>query len=262
MSNSNQKIESLKQNGYSLDLGEVISQSFENFKKIAVNAGVATLITSIVLIALSFGAIGIFVGFANFGSEMAGFHVSNFSSTSLILYIIGTSLVGAIMYPFTAGIIKMAHEAEIGREINIGTAFDHYKSEYFKELFLTGLLLGFITNILATTLQFMHWDFLGTLATYIVSFFAVFAIPLIIFQNHNSTTAISNSFALVFKQPFVILVALIVSAIIAMVGIIALCIGIFFTLPIIYSTQYILFKNAVGVEEKNEIDEIGISTEI
>lgn len=258
----NQKIEEKKQNGYSLDIGEVISQSFENFKKIALNAGLATLIVSLVLIALVFGGIGVFFGFSDLTSNMAGFHVSNFSTTTLVLYVIGTSLVGAVMYPFTAGIIKMAHEAEMGREPGMSVAFDHYKSEYFKNLFLTGLILGFVTNFIAVIFQYLHLDIIGTLATYIIAFLGVFAIPLVIFEKNEPTEAILNSFALVIKQPFVILIALFVSVIIAMVGIIALCIGIFFTVPVIYSTQYILFKNAVGVEQKNEIDEIGHASDI
>ncbi|KGO87161.1 DUF2189 domain-containing protein [Flavobacterium suncheonense] len=260
--NNKNKIEQLKQNGYSLDLGDVISQSFENYKKIALNAGIATLIVSIVLIALIFGGIGIFFGFTDLASNMADFHVSNFSATTLILYVIGTSLVAAIIYPFTAGIFKMANEAEMGRATSMSTAFDHYKSDSFKNLFLTGLLLGFLTNFLAVLFQYFHLDIIGTLVTYIVTFFAVFAIPLVIFEKNEPTEAILNSFALVIKQPFVILIALIVSAIIAMVGIIGLCIGIFFTLPVIYSTQYILFKNAIGVETKNEMEEIGMNTDL
>ncbi|MNE83546.1 hypothetical protein D3C80_1803690 [compost metagenome] len=50
---------------------------------------------------------------------------------------------------------------------------------------------------------------------------------------------------------------MLVAVIIAFLGIIALCIGILFTLPIIYTTQYAIYNTAVGVEEHDELDDIG-----
>ncbi len=121
--NYKQKIDQLKQNGYALDLGNVISQSIENYKKIAITAGGAIMLASIVIGALVFGSLAITIGFGDFASKMADFHVSNFSIITLLLYVAGTSLFGAFMYPFTAGLIKMAHEAETGREVNLSNDF-------------------------------------------------------------------------------------------------------------------------------------------
>lgn len=256
------RIENAKQNGYSLDLGEVISQSLENYKKIAMTAGAAVLVISLIFIGLLIVGVGLMVGFGDVASKMTEFNVNNFSTLSIILYIAGTTFLAALMYPITAGVIKMAHEAEMRRPINFSMAFDHYKSEYFKTLFATGLIISLGTNTIAVLFQYLHLDIWGTIATYIIAFFTVFAIPLVIFGKQNAMDAITGSFALVIKQPFVILIALLVSIIIAMLGLIALCIGIFFTLPIVYSTYYILYKKAVGIENNSEIEEIGFSPEI
>lgn len=261
MSQIQTKIENAKQNGYSLDLGEVISQSLENYKKIAMTAGAVILVISLIIIGLVFGGIGAIVGFGGFATKMAGFHVSNFSPAVLLLYIAITSVFGAIMYPMTAGIIKIAHEAEMRREITFSMAFDHYKSEYFSILFTTGLLISLGTNVIGVLFQYIHLDFLGAIFTYVIAFFTIFAIPLVIFGKQNTMDAITGSFALVIKQPFVILLALLVSVIIALAGIIAFCVGIFFTLPIVYSTYYIIYRNAVGVEHKSEMEEIGMPLE-
>lgn len=261
MSEIQKKIENAKQNGYTLDLGEVISQSIENYKKIAMTAGTAVLLISLVFLAILFGIIGIFAGFEDFAANMAGFHVSNFSPVMLLLYIVGTSVIGALMYPMTAGLIKIAHEGEVGRRIDFSMAFDHYKSEYFIKLFTAGLVITFGTNTIGVLFQYLHLDFLGTAFTYIITMFAVFTIPLIIFGKQNAIDSIIISFTLVIKQPFVILIALLISAIIAMLGMIALCIGVFFTIPVIYSTYYILYKNAIGIEHRSEIEEIGVSAE-
>ena len=260
--NTKFKIDQLKQKGYTLDLGEIISQSIENYKKIALTCGAAIMLSSIVIAALVFGSLGITIGFGDFTSKMAGFHVSNFSALTLLLYIAGTSLFGALMYPLTAGLVKMAHEAEIGREINLSMFTDHYKSGYFKELFTAGLLISLGTEVVVVLFQYFHLDFIGTIITYTIAFMTVLTIPLIIFGQNKAMEAIINSIELIFRQPFVILIALIVSVLIAFVGIIGLCIGIFFTLPIVYSTYYILYKNIVGVENKSEIDDIGIVSDL
>lgn len=259
---SQTQIENAKQNGYNLELGEVISQTLENFKKIAFTAGTGILLVSLVVVAIVLGSIAVLAGFENFASDMAGFHVSNFSAVTLLIYIAGTTLFGALMYPMTAGLIKIAHQAEMGREIDFSMIFDHYRSEFFKTLFLAGLLISLGTNVIAVLLQYVHLDYLGTIVTYVIAFFTVFAIPLIIFGKQNAVDAITGSFTLVLKQPFVIFVALLINVILAMLGIFALCIGIFFTLPIIYSAYYILYKNAVGVEHKSEIEEIGLASDL
>ncbi|MGX7666355.1 hypothetical protein [Flavobacterium pedocola] len=262
MSDFKQRIENLKKNGYPLDFGDVFSQSIENYKKIAVTAGLAMILLTIVFMVVGLGSLGVFVGFTDFASKMADFQISNFSSTTLVFYILGTALFSALTYPFTAGLIKMAHEAELNREINFSMVFDHYKSDSFKDLFFAALLISLTTTTIATLCEYTGFKFIGFIVTYGIALFAVFTIPLIIFGKLNYMDAIKSSFALVMRQPFVILGSLIVSAIIAMVGLIGLCIGIFFTLPFVYSTFYILYKNAVGVEVKHEIDEIGNSSDI
>lgn len=253
------KLESLKQNGYRLELGEVISQSFENYKKIAVTAGVAIILFSIIFIAIGFGTLGVFLGFGDFASKMTNFQISNFSTVAIILYIFGTALLSALTYPFTASLIKMANEAELGREINVSMVFDHYKSDSFKDLFLAAILISLATTSITTLFEFTGYKFIGIILSYGIAFMAIFVIPLIIFGKLNYIDAIKNSFALVIKQPFVILIALIVAVILVFVGIFGLCIGIFFTMPFFYSTHYILYKNAVGIIHKNEIDEIGVA---
>ncbi|WP_313806020.1 hypothetical protein [Flavobacterium sp.] len=258
----NSKIDKLKRDGYSLDLGSIISQMFENYKKIALNGGLVILIASVALIVLIFGGVGIIYGFSDFTQSMMDLQPTNFSSVGLIGYIVGATLVGALMYPLTAGLIQMAHEAEMNREPNVSIAFEHYKSTYFKELFTAGLLIGFATNTISVLFQYMFLNWIGMLITYAIALLSVFTVQLIIFEKNKAIEAISNSFALVLKQPIMILVALIIAIVIACLGLIGLCIGIFFTMPIIYSTYYILYKNAVGIDNKTEIDEIGTTLDM
>ena len=81
-------------------------------------------------------------------------------------------------------------------------------------------------------------------------------IPLIVFGNLNATEAIKSSVIIVSKQPLVLLGLLIVAVIAGIIGIFGLCIGIFFTLPFMYSMNYVIYKTIIGIDSVNEIVEI------
>ncbi len=81
------------------------------------------------------------------------------------------------------------------------------------------------------------------------------------FSMTDAMNAIQASILIVFKKFWLIFALILVAVIMAMLGIIAVCIGILFTLPIIYTTQYAIYRNVIGVEEHDELDEIGIYKE-
>jgi hypothetical protein len=53
-------------------------------------------------------------------------------------------------------------------------------------------------------------------------------------------------------------VAFLVGALGSFVGLIALCIGIIFTLPYYFSIVYAIYDQAIGFKEISVIDEIGV----
>jgi uncharacterized membrane protein len=57
----------------------------------------------------------------------------------------------------------------------------------------------------------------------------------------------------------VLLGLLIVAVIAGIVGIFGLCIGIFFTMPFMYSMNYVIYKTIVGIDEPSQIEEIKIN---
>jgi uncharacterized membrane protein len=55
-----------------------------------------------------------------------------------------------------------------------------------------------------------------------------------------------------------VLLGLIIVAIIAsIIGIFVVCIGILFTMPIVYSMNYVIYSSIIGVDSESEIEEIG-----
>jgi uncharacterized membrane protein len=90
-----------------------------------------------------------------------------------------------------------------------------------------------------------------------VSFLTILTLPLIIFGNLKAIDAIQSSFTIVLKQPVTLILLVLVAYIGSFVGLIGCCIGIFFTIPFIYSTQYAVYCAIVGIDSKTELEEIG-----
>jgi uncharacterized membrane protein len=100
----------------------------------------------------------------------------------------------------------------------------------------------------------VHFEFLGTIITYFISFITILSVPLIIFGDLKAIEAIKYSILIVFKQPIVILGLVIVAIIASLVGFLGCCIGVFFTLPFVYSTNYAIYFEIVGIDSTQEIE--------
>ncbi len=257
MQTTQEKIENIKNNGYELDFGDVFSNGFEIYKKIAGNAGVAFLILTIVFISLFAGIAGAAFGFGDFASQLTQFNIANFSIIAVLIYLLVTVLVTAFMAPFSAGILKMAYCAAKNEEFSLSTAFDYYKSHYFKELFIATLIITFFSSGINIALEYSGIKFVGALVVYFFNFICFLYVPLIIFGGLKAIDAIQNSASLVVKQPFIIIGLLLVSFMLAMFGIIGFCIGIFFTLPLIYAVHFSIYDSIIGTNKSSELDEIG-----
>ena len=92
---------------------------------------------------------------------------------------------------------------------------------------------------------------LGLAISLIISFLTFLSIPLIVFGNLNAIDAIKGSIIIVSKQPLTLVGLLIVSTLFCMIGLIAVCIGIFFTMPFIYSMYYCIYDAIIGDEESD-----------
>ena len=90
-----EKIAEIKTNGYPLDFGNVFEHAFQNYKKIALYAGLMLIVFSILFGILA--AIGVFlmVDIDTFSKDLKPemFEPQNFSVSFLIKYIIGIGSV-------------------------------------------------------------------------------------------------------------------------------------------------------------------------
>lgn len=268
MNYTENKLREIKQYGYSLDFGQVFGQAFENYKKTALIVGSIILVLIIAFTVLVGGFAGIVFGIGSITEFFTDYSLQSNTTVLLIVNLIASVIGAALISPLTAGLLKIADLAESNKEFNFSTAFDYYKSSYLKDLFISTIIITLFSGVFSTTLTIIEQYFPGSNFNWILKLFTIFigiftplftflTIPLIIFGNISGIEAITGSILLVRKNFWVILLLLIVGGIFSFIGIFGFCIGIFFTLPFLYSLEYIIYRNAVDIEEHSEIDEIG-----
>jgi hypothetical protein len=254
------QIEEISANGYQLDFGTVFESAFENYKKIALYAGLMLLVFSFLITVLVFAGIVSYIGIENiedFGNKMKQMSTLKVMPLEIALPLnSGLILISAMISPFMAGFLKMADCGEKGEEFHVSTMFSYYKFPYFSSIFISVILIGIISTGLVMLLEYAGLSFVGTVTTLLISFTTFLTIPLIVFGNLNVLDAIKYSITLVSKQPLLLVGLTIVAGIGAALGIFGLCIGVFFTWPFMYSMNYVIYKSIIGFEESSEINEI------
>ncbi|WP_163400351.1 hypothetical protein [Flavobacterium fluviatile] len=254
------QIEDIKNNGYSLDFSDVFNHAFENYKKIALYAGLILLVVSILSFFLGGGILVALYGAEHFNKEFfESLQQNQPGGTTLLIYTLVISFITALMTPFTAGFLKMADSADKDEAFNFSTVFTYYKAPYFSRLFISALLIGLVSGGISVVFNLIGITFIDTIIAILISLFTSMTVPLIVFGNLNVTDAIQSSIVIVSKQPLVIALLFIVAGIGAGIGFIGCCIGVVFTIPITYSVKYAIYSAILEMENPDSIDAIGQS---
>lgn len=239
------------------DIGRIIDESFSLFKKTVWISGVGVFLLSLFVLpitmivifkAMDISSLEEFVKMSpTLGEDM---------NYLLINAAIGIPLAGFTAI-ITAGFYKINHLANQDKEFGLNNLFDYFKGPHLMNLFTCGLLTALYSDILGLGLIYLKLPIVATLIQLFIAFLFILSIPLIIFENQNVLQAMSNSSKLAMKHPFTIILCLVFGLIIAMLGIFAICIGIFFSIGYIYTMNYTLYNSIIPIETKNAFDEIG-----
>lgn len=250
------RIEEIKTNGYKLDFGTVFENALANYKKIAVYAGSMLLLFSFI-----FGILILTVTLAFFDTNTIienlkpeKFKPETFTGNVLLIYMTSVILLTCLLSPFQAGFLKMADCGEKDEEFNVSTIFEYYKPPYFGNIVLATLIITLINSGLSTVFNVAGIELAASFTSFAISLLTLLTIPLIIFGKLNAIEAIQSSISIILKQPFLILGLLIIAVLGALVGLMAFCIGIFFTIPFIYSMEYSIYSSIIGVDSGLEIE--------
>jgi len=259
MEHTQARLEEIRSQGYEIDFSYTFNDAFEIYKRIALMAGLALIVSGIVLAFIAAGiatAFGLASGAAEYFTPL---QLENLTGVNLIIYITSSVVLGGFMSPFLAGLMMMARNADTSGEVSFGDAFSCYKQPYFLPLFIQSILISSvsvgISTVISTYLPALA--FLGTLFSLFVSFMTLMTVPLILFGNLQPVEAIKGSFVVVTKKPLALFGLMFVALILASMGIIVFCIGIFFTIPFVYVMYYSIYKHSVGISVHDEIEDIG-----
>ncbi|WP_417940324.1 hypothetical protein [Flavobacterium sp. RS13.1] len=256
------QIDDIKNNGYFLDFSNVFNHAFENYKKIALYAGLILLVVSILCFFLGGGILVALYGAEHFNKEFfESLQQNQPQGTDLLIYTLVITFITALFTPFTAGFLKMADCADKDETFNFSTVFTYYKAPYFSRLFSTALLIGLISGGISVAFNLIGIPVVDSIIAIVISLFTSMTIPLIVFGNLNTTEAIKSSITIVSKQPLVIALLFIVAGIGSAIGFIGCCIGVVFTIPITYSVKYAIYSAILEIDNPDSIDAIGQSDE-
>jgi uncharacterized membrane protein len=259
-----ERIEAIRINGYELDFGTVFEHAFENYKKIALYAGLMLLVFFVVLSILFMMGMISYIGVENmedFSKKMTQFSELKEKPLDIVLQINAIMiLLSGLLNPFMAGFFKMADCAEKGEEFHVSTMFTYYKSPYFANIFVSIFIITLVNTGLSVLLELAGLSIIGTLISLTLSFITFLVVPLIVFGKLNSVEAIKSSVIIVSKQPLVLLGLLITAIIASAIGIFGFCIGILFTMPFIYSMNYVIYSSIIGIDLSTEKEEIDSNT--
>jgi hypothetical protein len=250
----NTKIAHLVANGYELQFENVFNKAFENYKKIALYAGLAILVFG--FISMVIAAIGLisFVGVEHLNANTLKQLESKMLRQEYLGYqFIFVLAVNSIFSPISAGFLRMANAAQKDVEFKMRQFFSFYQWSYFKELFVATFVITLISTGLNSMLTYYKIPLLGEIVSAVIGILTVLSIPLIIFGKQKAIGAIQASIRLTSSKFLTLFLLLFVAFLGSLVGLIGFCIGVLFTIPFNMSMQYAIYDSIIGFENNDTV---------
>ncbi len=248
----NEIIEDKINNGYDLDLGNIIDSSLETFKKIVWIAGLGYFLVFSLLVIIALVAVNQFVDpdqLKEF-TELIQDPTYLENHPNLLLYnFIAIVGIGIIFAPLNAGFLHLCRLAHLNKTLSIGDLFTFYTSRKSIDLIIGTLIVSLISFAISMGLEMANLKLVSFVVSISISLFTFLFIPLIIFADQNFSQALSKSIKIIVKSPFTVLGAMIIGILFALAGLIALCIGILFTISFMYCIQFNIYEKIIGFEE-------------
>lgn len=254
MNQTLEKLQDIEKNGYQIDFGDVFNHAFENYKKIALYAGLVLFVLSVLFFFFTFVSIASILGITEITKDFSPdkFNPENFIQANLVALGIFSIFTSCLLSPFFAAFLKMADYGDRDEHFPFSSLFSYYKLPFLKEIIISTLLISTISFAQASLMTYIKFEILGSIITYFISFITLLTVPLIVFGNLQAIDAIKHSIQIVFKQPIVLFGLIVVAIIGVLVGLMACCIGIIFTIPFLYSMNYAIYSAIVGIDSTLE----------
>jgi hypothetical protein len=249
MESINTKITHLLANGYELQFENVFNKAFENYKKIALYAGLAILIFGFIFMVLAaFGLIS-FVGVEHLNENTIKQLESKMLKQEYLGYqFIFVLAINSLFSPISAGFLRMANAAQKDVEFKM-----RHQWSYFKELFVATFIITCISTGIDSALTHFKVPVVGGIISFGIGILTVLSTPLIIFGKQKAIGAIQASIRLTSSKFLTLFLLLFVAFLGSLVGLIGFCIGVLFTIPFSMSMQYAIYDSIIGFENNEAV---------
>lgn len=224
----------------------ILEKSFDLYKKIAIPAGIAIMTITVALLSIALVAFNYFVKDPKiFSEKMKNFDPNTLQEGTLIYFGIAIT-VSSLVAPFMAGVLKMIQEADTNQDVRYSSFFYYINHEKYFQIVLASLtigILGVVTDLsLKQLLPENVGSALGFLLSTLLSIMTFLATCFILFSDMNFIEAIRASIQKTKEHFFSILLLEFIAVLFYIIGIFGLCIGIFFTLPFVYTVKYSIYS--------------------
>jgi hypothetical protein len=257
MNSKKSLLQSKIDSGYDLEFSQVFEKSFEIYKKMFAQAGVAVLLFSILSAVVQFTLMTVIFEINFLEISEIGFQLQNQDELKVLLFLVLTTVNAGLIAPMIAGILLLCKQAHLNEAVQISSIFELYNTSHFKDIFIFSTLLSLFGSLSSLGFEVLEMNYLSFILQPLMYVFTFLVTPLIVFQNLNTFQAIGASFSLVGSKIFIIIGLMIVGALASILGIFALCLGLFFTIPFFYCIQFSVYESIIPIEKVNELDFIG-----
>ncbi|WP_430613635.1 hypothetical protein [Flavobacterium sp. JP2137] len=245
------RLKAIETDGINISVFNLLNEASKLFSKIALMAALATVLLAVVFSIIA--SIGLLMYSQD--PEVLVVLTTKFDPLfleidGLIAYTLAMSVGTGIAVIFSAGFVKMAADAYLGKLVLLSTAFTYLKSKASLQLFAAHFCITLLFTSVSLYLQMEHLQYVALGVNWLINALTVLVTPLIIFGKLSAFSAIKHSINIVNKQPLQIIALLLFGSLLSAAGLLFFIVGIFFTLPFIYCVYFILYHNTVGYVEE------------
>lgn len=255
------KIDNVKE----IDFGDILSKTFELFKKTWLQGFILFLLIMIVLapffIAVftpTFGAVIEQAQSGNYDPNDSSSLLQNQPDSFRYMILGITFIISFISTGLIAGFYRIVKRIDFNEAYGFFDFFHFYKAKNLGKIFAIAafsLLVALINFACEKFFSPITASLFNGLLSVVLSVYTTLFVVFFAFNSHlESSDFFTLSFTFGSKKWFLLFGLMVVTAIIGMLGVIACFIGMFFTISIVYLPTYLVYKDVFGLDNKSSTD--------
>jgi hypothetical protein len=244
-------------NARELDFGTIFNQSIELFKKSWLQGFLMQLFIIIIMLPIILVMYVPFIMLIIAQSENGEVDPNAFteffaglSALYLVAFFIAIILLSTISVALQAGFFRILRDLDFNKPVKTADLFYFFKGTYFGKMLLL-MLVSVVIAIPAALLCYIPLIYAMVPLSFFTLFFAF---------NPNLSVGdiVSASFKLGTKKWLIGFGLLFVSTLLAsIIGFLMCGIGMLITAPFVYHPFYFIYKEVIGFDDENEVNQIG-----